>query len=213
MSELPPQELPVTEEHVLCVPKATITAQFGTWDGLLPGISVNPLLTSGSAVFLPRSIAENDPTHKQIIPYHVLVYRPPDKDKETCVFTFSRSKRGGETRLHDKLSIGVGGHVNDRDSKDPLTAFHTGALRELYEEVQMAAGTVGCEDFGLLDYNEDAVGQVHLGVVKLWYLPYPCVWPNDPELGSCGFLRLSSLAAKADQLETWSRFVLPSLTP
>ena len=56
-----------------------------------------------------RGDAEEDPTYKQPIPY-VIVKR----DNE--VFLYKRLSNGGEARLYDQLSIGVGGHMNPLES-------------------------------------------------------------------------------------------------
>src|SRR4051794_41901099 len=51
---------------------------------------------------------EQDPTWKQVIPYPVL----RDGDRW---FLMRRTRSGGDARLHDRYSIGVGGHVNPED--------------------------------------------------------------------------------------------------
>src|SRR6476659_9151746 len=58
-----------------------------------------------SGEFLPRSGVEDDPSKKQIIPYLVL------RDGEG-IFLMKRTRAGGDERLHDRYTIGVGGHVN-----------------------------------------------------------------------------------------------------
>ena len=59
--------------------------------------------------FVEREYAERTPTLKQIIPY-TLVTRGEE------ILLLQRTKGGGEARLHNKLSIGVGGHVNPVDA-------------------------------------------------------------------------------------------------
>ena len=58
--------------------------------------------------FRPRAEAETDPSWKQLIPYLVL------RDGER-IFLMRRTKAGGDERLHDRYTIGVGGHVNPED--------------------------------------------------------------------------------------------------
>ena len=55
-----------------------------------------------------RGDAEEDPAHKQVIPYLVL------RDGERW-FLMRRTRAGGDARLHDRWSIGVGGHLNPGD--------------------------------------------------------------------------------------------------
>ena len=62
--------------------------------------------------FVERAHAERDPSLKQPIPYCVVI-------QDGKVLLLTRSKKGGEARLHDKLSIGVGGHVEPVDLPTP----------------------------------------------------------------------------------------------
>ena len=55
-----------------------------------------------------RPAAERDRTLKQIIPY--LVLRDGDR-----IFLMKRTRAGGDARLHDHYTIGVGGHLNPGD--------------------------------------------------------------------------------------------------
>ena len=73
--------------------------------------------------FRPRPEMEVDPTYKQVIPY-VLVTRGDE------VFVMRRLKKGGETRLHGQLSLGVGGHINPVDDTAGHGALMAGLRRE-----------------------------------------------------------------------------------
>lgn len=57
----------------------------------------------------------------QMIPYIVL----RDLDEETgevSYLTYRRGKKGAEDRLHDKFSVGIGGHVSINQYVDPMLA-------------------------------------------------------------------------------------------
>src|SRR4030095_16162199 len=58
--------------------------------------------------FVERAVAERTPSWKQIIPYTLV------QCGERVLLT-RRTKGGGEARLHDKHSIGIGGHINPVD--------------------------------------------------------------------------------------------------
>ena len=77
--------------------------------------------------FLPRQQAEYDATVRQIIPYGIL-------RRGGEYFLLRRLKGQTEARLHDKLSLGLGGHINptEESAADPIEA---GLRRELAEEV------------------------------------------------------------------------------
>jgi len=83
---------------------------------------------SGSYRFVERDDAENDPSLKQIIPYVIIRYG-------TCVLLMRRLHKQSESRLWDKLSLGIGGHVNPEDGTDFFDAFLSGMERELHEEL------------------------------------------------------------------------------
>jgi predicted NUDIX family phosphoesterase len=106
--------------------------------------------------FEERARVEEDPTRKQIIPYAVVV-------RGDAVFSFRRTDRGGERRLHGKRSIGVGGHVNPVDSGDVV---QDALRRELEEELRLP-GAWRARIVGLLNDDSTPVGRVHLGVVAV----------------------------------------------
>jgi predicted NUDIX family phosphoesterase len=105
--------------------------------------------------FVERRHAETDSTMKQIIPYCVLL-------REDQVFVLRRKDRGGESRLFNLHSIGVGGHINPVDgAADPLLA---GLERELAEEVEID-GRYSADPLGIINDESQPVGSVHFGLV------------------------------------------------
>ena len=56
-------------------------------------------------IFEHRNILENDPSHKQLIPYAVICCGDE-------LYLFHRTKKQTESRLHNLYSLGVGGHMN-----------------------------------------------------------------------------------------------------
>ena len=76
-----------------------------------------------------RGDAEENPAYKQPIPYVIL-------KRGNEVFVYKRLKGGGEKRLHEQLSIGVGGHMNRiNDVHNWGTNLMMNMYRELNEEV------------------------------------------------------------------------------
>ena len=106
--------------------------------------------------FIPRPAAEEDPSYRQIIPYVVLL-------QEGRVFTTRRLNKGGEARLHGKISVGIGGHINPVDELDPERVLMRGLERELHEEVaiEMMGELV---PQGVINDDTNSVGSVHLGL-------------------------------------------------
>lgn len=111
--------------------------------------------------FVERDAAERNPDWKQIIPYSVVI-------QGAEVLLMRRLSAGGERRLHDKLSIGVGGHINPEDleasgRRQPIEA---GTLRELEEEL-VVEGSLDIRTVGLMNDDSNPVGAVHLGWVQI----------------------------------------------
>src|SRR2546426_10217527 len=110
-------------------------------------------------VFKPRAGVEEDPSFKQIIPYLLVRHRGR-------LFLVQRSTEGGETRLHGKYSIGVGGDINRGDVEGAPDVSAAGVKGEVEEEV-LIRGTWQARPGGVLNDDSHPVGQGHFGVVHV----------------------------------------------
>ena len=81
-----------------------------------------------------RDTCEDDPSFLQLIPYAALRTR---RGGETFIAVYQRGKAGQEPGLHDKWSIGFGGHVDTAPSPGNTITHHLAAelQRELSEEI------------------------------------------------------------------------------
>ncbi len=152
--------------------------------------------------FLPRPDAENDPTHKQIIPY-VTICRGDE------VFVTRRLKKGNETRLHGLLSIGVGGHINPETDGRGDDVLFRGMKREIEEEVKIdSMGKI--TPSGMINDDLTEVGSVHLGLsFTLEVTGEVSVLETEKLEGF--WVKRSELPALSEQMETWSQFVTRAL--
>lgn len=192
--------------RVLVVPTEAVQ-RLGAFQGFCADAEryMQALLVPGVAQFQPRAEMEDDPSFKQIIPY--VIFRA-----EGLVFCYTRGKSQGEVRLHKLKSIGVGGHVDeeDADGRATLEAYEIALRRELDEEVRIGtSGRLSC--VGLINDDETPVGRVHLGVVHVYDLDRPEVFPREEGLAEAGFARLEQLRNTRDQFETWSRICIETL--
>ena len=151
--------------------------------------------------YLERPIAEDDPDHKQLIPYVVVRDRSGPSER---VFLMERTDAGGDPRLHRRATIGVGGHLNPvDDGADPLAA---GLRREWREELE-----TGWEPefvpIGLLNDDRNPVGSVHLGVVFEVESAGLEVEVRERAKLSGRMVTIPELGEAWDRMETWSQLV------
>lgn len=196
-------------EQVLVVPRALLD-EIGAFEGIrTAGVdaAVARLLDSANHTFMDRAAAEVDPGFKQLIPY--CIFRCGDR-----ILHYTRGKAGGESRLHAKISVGVGGHVNPIDGGGGRTgpeAYHRAVTREIEEELNLP------EDhqhriIALLNDESNPVGQVHLGIVHLVDLQSDAVSSREDALMDLDFTRLEVLNGPLfERLETWSQFCIRHL--
>jgi len=194
-------------ENILVV-KRSLFDELGAFQGLSfdPQHYLGALLSRGNNFFLPRAAAENDPAHKQIIPYVIVAHR----DR---VLYYVRGKKAGEQRLVAKGSIGIGGHMNDTDESLfawDEEAYRAGVQREVNEEIRIET-TFGDRIVALLNDDTTEVGRVHLGVVHVFKLDEPKVEKREAMITNLEFLAREELLKRRATLETWSQLCLDQL--
>ncbi len=186
------------EERVLVVPRSAVVPAPG-WHGVRAG-GVESVLAAARAAgrYLPRGAVEHDPAYKQLIPY--LVLRDGDR-----YFLMRRTTAGGDARLFDRYSIGIGGHVEPGDGD-----LFGGLRREWREEI--AAGfEPAFRPLGLVNDDTTDVGSVHLGVVFVADVGGRPVAVREADKLVGGFAAPPAVRAVREAMETWSRLVFDAL--
>ena len=190
----------MSDELVLVVPTAAVVAELGggnAWLGIRPtGEADLASLVRRAGAFRPRAEMEADPAWKQVIPYPVL------RDGDAW-YLMRRTKAGADARLHDRYSIGVGGHVNPTDGG--LDGDLGGALRREWHEELIVDFVPDFRFVGLLNDDTTPVGEVHLGLVYEGDAAGRPVAIRETEKLSGEFATSADVAAVSDRLETWSR--------
>jgi len=195
------------EENILVI-KRSLFDELGAFQGLNfePGKYLDAILSRGNNFFLRRSLAEKDPSHKQIIPYVLF-------EHGNRVLFYVRGKKAGEQRLVAKGSIGIGGHMNESDESLfalDEAAYRAGVEREVAEEIKIET-KFDDRVVALLNDDSNEVGQVHLGIVHVFRLAEPNVKKNEAMITELAFLSREELLVRRDSLETWSQICLDSL--
>jgi predicted NUDIX family phosphoesterase len=154
-----------------------------------------------NGLFLRRSELEEDPSFKQIISYAII----SNKDS---LYLFRRTSGQTEKRLHNKFSLGVGGHMNPDDSMVSKDAYLIDELkRELYEEVKLQNGCL-IEDIEFIGFiNDDTipVGRVHIGLLYNIHVSDKEIYINETDKMTAGWIEKSNLAEFYAGMETWSK--------
>ncbi|MHC5095212.1 MAG: hypothetical protein ACYSOU_03765 [Planctomycetota bacterium] len=197
-------------EQVLVVPRSVVE-EVGMFHGLVLDVDsyLEKLFAADVPSFLPRPSAEQDPTHKQLIPY--VLIQCGEK-----YLTYVRGKRAGETRLVGNRSIGIGGHINPVDNEVPLFGvdyrqiYENAVLREVDEEINIDGGRSD-RIVALLNDDTNEVGAVHLGVVHILTVDNEKVTRNEQMITQLEFKTLDQLHAVRDEMETWSQLCLDGL--
>jgi predicted NUDIX family phosphoesterase len=194
-------------ENILVVPRRLFD-ELGSFEGLSFEVDryLPALLDPTRNLFLSRPAAEEDPSYKQLIPYLVVRH----KERVLC---YTRGSSGGEARLHARLSIGIGGHINDGDTRAAHfdeASYLRAIERELHEELEIA-GSYRQRPVALLNDDSNEVGRVHLGIVHLVEVGTPEVRPREEAIAAPVFRTLEELEPLRDRLESWSQICLGGL--
>ena len=204
------------EEQVLCFDKKYFL------DDAYKAESDNATLlkiihTSGVTKYVPRSEAETSDTLLQLIPYCVF----SQKNEETGflfekLLVYRRGKTGSEGRLHDKWSLGFGGHINPEDSDACLrnTKFVPGGVakfclrRELTEELTNLSSDSTVVNTGTVLYDTSTpVSSVHVGwVFAIQVTDSTPIAANEDCIRDLQWVSIDDLNSEAwsGKLESWA---------
>jgi predicted NUDIX family phosphoesterase len=174
--------------------------------GLIKGNSEVLKSIVQNGLFLRRSEAEEDSSFKQIISYAII----SNKDS---YYLFKRTSGQREKRLHNKFTLGAGGHMNPDGSTEPNEQYLTNQLkRELSEEVRLQNGCriEEIEFIGFINDDTIPVGRFHTGLLYHIRVSNKEVYINETDKMSAEWTDKSRLAEFYEGMETWSRIIFDS---
>ncbi|HBS48431.1 TPA: hypothetical protein DEO28_00045 [Candidatus Dependentiae bacterium] len=188
------------EEEILVV-RREFLFPYGVIDGLqFVDVAEYEKLILSKGIFLKRSLVEEDTNYKQIIPYLVFSY----KDK---FFLMQRKSSASESRLKNKYSLGIGGHIRKEDLVNgDITSW---ATREFSEEIYYG-GSFNIKPIGLLNDESDAVGSVHTGFIFLLEGDSSRIDVRS-ELKQGNLYSIPELLRFYTKMESWSKIVFDYL--
>src|SRR3989344_6510988 len=190
-------------EKVMVVLRSEVFSS-GTWHGLkTENLNKYLKIISTKHRFLPRSRVEEDARWQQIIPY--LIFENANK-----IFLMRRKANHTDSRLADKYSIGIGGHINKSDLKSTKSMKGTRGImdwarREFEEEIDYR-GKYKTEFLGLINDDSNDVGKVHLGlVIKIVGGKDKISVRDEHKFGE--MIAIGDAGKYYNHMETWSRIV------
>ena len=193
-------------EQVLVVERSALEARLATGEVFITrGIDAICDFILENHAFAPRESAEYDRSLKQIIPY--VVIRQAGR-----FFLMKRLKKQTEERLHDRLSLGVGGHINPEECvAEGWSVLEAGLYRELREEV-FVEEIQALRCVGILNENNGGVSDFHMGLVYLLEAK-GAVFVRETGKMTGEFAALEEISSRFSDLETWSQIVAAHVLP
>ncbi|MEJ2695569.1 MAG: hypothetical protein P8013_02875 [Candidatus Sulfobium sp.] len=191
-------------EEVLVVKRELLEPFLASGERLITGRGdaiFNEILAAH--MFVPRSDAEHDFGLKQVIPY--VIVRCRDN-----FLLLRRTSKQTEERLHNKYSLGIGGHINPSlpDGGYPNIIIK-GLYRELNEEILL--GGPGRLSFkGVINDESSSVSKVHLGLVFVLEVESREYSVKETEKMAGQWADQKGMMQVYDKMETWSQIVFDS---
>jgi predicted NUDIX family phosphoesterase len=193
------------KQLVLCFP-SDLLETLGPFQGISTDVPryFPTIVEPGHCGYVSREKAEVDPSYKQVIPYVLFVH-------EDRIFSYRRGKSGSESRLREKLSIGIGGHIEVTDPTlftTSVAAYRDALWREVDEEVGGVDHSSPEACAGLINDDSNDVGRVHFGVVHVIWLTDSMIVKKESTITASGLIPLEEALRDIDRYETWSQLCL-----
>lgn len=189
------------DEKILVVPTAELMNILDSQEGLIEmDLEIMKKFIRENGFFKERNLVENDESLRQVIPYVVI--------KSNGRFLLAkRLETQGEKRLHNKYSIGIGGHINisDLDEEDTWKAVEKGLWRELNEEVNISPKG-DLKFLGVINDFSTPVSRVHIGLCYIIDCDFFGI--NEKDKFEEIWVEKSELLDKFEEMEGWSKIVV-----
>ena len=160
--------------------------------------------------FKTRWPLETNFDYKQPLPYGVIM------NNENKIFVYQRwwsKSAAAESRLHNKVSIGVGWHIEEEDIKEN-NLLRDSLIREVEEEIWVKESDIKkITLIGYINYEENEVSRVHLGIWYVIQISESEIIMDDGELADGEFKTLEEykemIASGKYDIEPWSLMLVP----
>jgi len=162
--------------------------------------------------YMKRADAEVNFDYKQPIPYAVVM------DENGYIFVYKRwgaNSNAGESRLHSKISIWVGWHIEKEEENSQNPIYDT-LLREVEEELNIKKDNIKeIEVLWYINNDEDDVNKVHIWVAYLIHIYNNNFDLLDGEIENGEFVSIDELKEMMNSenydVEAWSKIIFDTL--
>lgn len=197
------------DEMIACVPSVVYPSHCGFFREYAMGLEKDDVVLK-----VRDEAIESNPQYLQLVTYVALI-----NVRNRQIINYAR--KGSESRLHGKRSIGIGGHVQAGDLSDDLGfayQLEQAARRETEEELGKDFSHVPFQFMGYLQDQINPVGQVHLGVCYLVNVADLEVCtsldgdtPGDGELLDVRATDIEKVMKDFEDYERWSQMYLGAI--
>lgn len=177
---------------------------------------ISEAFSKSDIIIAQRETLEKNTGFRQLIPYVSLV------TEDGKFLTYTRTKKGNENRLHKKISVGFGGHMDATDTHfnadstiDVEKTIFNGLNREVieelgedvYDKIKDQIKNFKIEEMIIDDKTE--VEQVHLALlIKIVINKEIEVISEDESITIEGFLKAKEIKELNGDIEPWSEIVI-----
>lgn len=192
------------QEHIVCVKSEKVAHRKNGF--------VDYQLNNEDLMLGQRFSLERDDDFRQLLPISIFTYQGK-------VWAYERTSKGGESRLHNKIAVAVGGHwdledlVVENSIIDLEKSLHKATARELEEEIVLSSNIVKTYELSKKICADDTeVDRVHMAVVYVHELDGEGIESAEEQLKAVGFVHPRELLSSDYNLEAWARIICEILT-
>lgn len=207
-------------EMVLCVPRKTYSSVLNYQGvGYIGEASPLEYLHGEEIAYLPRSLAETDDAHKQVVTYTIIQH-------QSKILSFRRGLYNRAANfLRGAQCVGFGGHVNEQD-RDLFSLRDIGvrqnAAREIGEELMLPDGRPlidpnALEFLGIINDDSSAVGIRHMAIVLRYWVEDWATWKGvtrgEASINRLRWVDTVNETINLSEFEYWSQLVVRRFFP
>jgi predicted NUDIX family phosphoesterase len=187
------------QEHILCIKSDVFKSRSHGF--------VEYELNIADLMLGQRAKLEKDDEFRQVLPISIFTYQGK-------VWAYERTPKGGESRLHNKVAVAVGGHwdMDDLVVDNSIINLHKSIdiamERELEEEIALQSRITNSRKLRKLICADDTeVDRHHIAVVYLHELDGEEISSTEDQLKTIGFVSPEELLSGSYNIEVWTRLI------